>query len=306
MLQSMHRSQNGLMPPLPGGILTRNQQLNIQQLADLDALCADCKNTDENIVAIYKHLLSQHRPVSCNILYYQQHQLIGFLSTFFFYKDTCEITMMVAPAFRRKSIATHLLNEIIPLIYDQRVKTLIVSTPHTLDNDWLSAKGFDYQNSEYQMQRKSCEPILMTHKSLIVRPATNEDIPILCAIDSTCFPLPLSDSATHFQHLLYNPNYKLFVAQHEQEVIGKAHLSWQQDSARLTDIAILPKAQKRGFGSEIVGHCINYCLSSNQSTIRLDVETNNKDALRLYTRLGFSIINASDFWTIPFEALRIK
>ena len=287
-------------------MLTRNQQLNTQQLTDLDTLCANCKNTDGNSVAIYKHLLKQYRPVACNILNYQQQQLIGFLSTFFFYEDTCEIIVMVAPTFRRKGVATQMIKEILPLLRGQRIKMAMLSTPKGLNNKWLSSKGFDYQNSEYQMQWKLHEPIIIANKSLVIRPATDADIPILCAIDDACFPIQQPHIESHFQELLHDASYKLFIAEKKGEPIGKTHLSCQQGKVRLTDIAILPKAQGNGFGSEMVAHCINYCLAANLPDINLDVETSNQGALRLYNRLGFIVSNAYDFWKGPIEALQIK
>ena len=286
--------------------MIRNQQLSTQQLADLDALWSDCKRADGNGVTIYKHLLEQLRPNSCNTLYYQQTQLIGYLSTFFFYEGVCEITLMVAPAFRRLGIATRLIKDTLPFIYDHPIKTLLFSMPNGINDHWLSQRGFCYQNSEFQMQRLGHEPLITTNKSLIVRPATPSDIPDLCAIDSVCFPTQQPDMAIRFYTLLQDPGYKLFIALLAGEPIGKVHLSWQQNNTRLTDIAILPQFQGCGFGSEMLINCINYCLAENNSNLSLDVETNNQDALRLYTRLGFIINNAYDFWTIPIDIFSIK
>ena len=287
-------------------MVIRNHQLNAQQLIDLDTLCASCKQLDGNIVAIYKHLLSQYRSIQGNLLYYQQEQLIGFLSLFFFYEDTCEIALMVAPESRRQRIALQMLKDVLPLIDHQQIKTLLFSTPPDLNDHWLPAQEFRYQNSEYQMQRQQREPIITPNKSLLIRPATTTDLPALCAIDKACFPLPHPAMAIRFQQLLHDPNYTLFIAEKEGVVIGKVHLYWQQDSARLTDIAILPHVQGCGFGSVMLAYCINYCLTANRSTINLDVETTNKDALNLYLRLGFTINNAYDFWTIPVERMQVK
>ena len=286
-------------------MLSHDVQLEPQQLTELDALCADCKITDANIIPIYKHLISQYRPTSCNLRYYQHGKLVGFLSPFFFYEDACEIALMVAPASRRQGIATLMLKDVLPLLYKQQVKKIIFSTPKDPNNDWLRSHGFCYKCSEYQMQSRQAEPIKITNKSLTIRPATEADIPSLYAIDNICFFEEHPMMTMHFHNLLQNPNYKLFVAVQEGEIIGKAHVHIQEDNARLTDIAILPHMQGRGFGSTLLAHCINHCLSAHQSNIILDVETNNKRALSLYTRLGFVTSNAYDFWTIPIDALQL-
>ena len=283
-------------------MLIQNHQINAQQLAQLDVLSTDCKIADGNIVAIYRHLLIDYRPASCNILHYHEEQLIGFLSTFFFYEDRCEMTVMVAPAFRRQGIAKRMLYEILPLIHARNIKTLVFSTPHDLNNLWLMALGFSYQHSEYQMHRQQNEPVAIQDDSLTVRLATHADIPALCFIDSACFSKQQLDMTSRFDNLLNEPNYKLLILHREGVPIGKAHLHLQQDNTRLTDLAILPPVQGLGFGSTLIAHCINYSLATKQPNVILDVETINQQALKLYIHLGFVINNACDFWTIPSKS----
>jgi ribosomal protein S18 acetylase RimI-like enzyme len=282
-------------------MLSHNVQLEPHQLTELDALCTLCKMTDGNIIPIYKHLISKHRPTSRNLSYYQHGKLVGFLSAFFFYEDACEMTVIVAPASRRQGIATLMLKDILPLLYAYQVNTLIFSTPSDLNNKWLTAHGFCYKYSEYQMRKKQDEPIKITNEDLTIRLATETDIPDLYAIDSICFAEDQPVMTMHFHNLLQNPSCKLFIAEKEGEIIGKAHIHQQEDSTRLTDIAILPHLQRCGFGSTLLAHCINYCLSNHLPNINLDVETTNKRALSIYTRLGFVINNAYDFWTIPIN-----
>ena len=279
-----------------------NNQLSSQQLSDLDELCKDCKRIDGNTIATYQHILSQNRPISCNKLYYQQKRLIGFLSCFFFYEDACEIVLMVAPSARGRGLATQMLNESLPLLMLQQVKTLIFLTPNGLARDWLVNKGLVYKSSEYQMQRCQVEPVVLDPTTLIIRPATDMDLLTLCHIDGVCFPLSPLDVSEHFFNLLNNPNYRLFIAENEGEAIGKAHLSFEHDRVRLTNVGVLPRLQRHGFGRTLLSHCINYCLAIQQYKICLDVETNNEQALRLYARLGFSTNNAYDLWSISMSA----
>lgn len=280
-------------------MLIRTHQLDDQQLNELDLLSADCKRIDGNIIAVYKHLLGKDRTIPCNLLYYQQNQLIGFLSTFFFYEDTCEIAMMVAPSHRRQGIASTMLREIAAIIKAQDVDMLAFSAPQGLNNQWLPVLGFQYLGSEYQMRRHQTKPLDITNKSLTVRLATPTDIPTLCAIDSVCFPQQRADMPARFNALLNDASYSIFIVNQDGVPVGKAHLSWQDVNVRLTDIAIIPRAQGRGFGSALIAHCINHSIVANKHDVILEVETTNQNALNLYTRLGFAISNAHDYWTIP-------
>ena len=278
-------------------MLIQTHQLDEQQLNALDALCESCKKTDGNIVAIYRHLIEKYRTRPANLLRYQE-KLVGFLGAFFFLEKTCELAIMVAPEFRKKGIASELIRAILPLLKDESVETLVFSAPHGLNDDWFSTIGLQYQNSEYQMQRTHLQPIATVNQTNTIRAANQDDIQVLCAIDIACFPNQHANMPSRFQELLNDPNQRLFLIEQDHIPIGKAHINWQEHGVRLTDIAIIPKEQGRGLGYALLAHCINHALAVNKPMIRLDVETNNKQALGLYTRLGFQINNATDYWCI--------
>lgn len=278
-------------------MLTSTHFLDENQLTELDALCAECKKADGNIVAIYRHLLDKARPIACNILYYDQKRLIGFLRTFFFFEGTCEIAMMVDPAYRRRGIARQMFHEIEAYIHPLDTQTLTFSVPHGINQDWLTSLGLSYQGSEYRMHY---QPTTMIQKKATnVRLATYEDIPLLCNIDVSCFPKQRADLEFRFQGLIDDPECEIFIIHQEGVPVGKTHLFWYTDGVRLTDIAVLPQAQRRGFASTLISHCIDHALAANKSDITLDVETDNKNALNLYVRLGFVVSNAHDYWNIP-------
>jgi len=280
-------------------------QLNSQQLAHLAELSAVCKIADGNIIPFYPHMLSQTRAVPCNILFYQQQTLVGFLSAFFFYQDACEVSVMVAPAYRKQGIATQMLTEILPHLSLEQINSLIFSTTpaFSLDNNYLPSHGFLYQSSEYEMRRDSFTPVTAVNLALQIRPACLDDMPTLCALDLACFPDQAADMEWRFRTLLNDPAYGLFVASYQGRLLGKAHIQWLEDSARFADIAIIPAMQNRGFGSALLSHCVNHALSLHKSNLLLEVATNNQNALNLYTKLGFTISNVCDYWVIARKAL---
>ncbi len=281
--------------------MVNNHQLNTQQLNDLEHLGNRCKMSDGNYLNVYPHILIQNRPMPCNVLYYQEERLIGFLSAFFFYEDTTELVVMVDPSFRKRGVATQLIHQIMPLLLLQKIKHLVFPAPHNLNDTWLTAKHFVHQNSEYQMQYKGNQPIALRINNLTVRDATEVDVPVLCNMDNACFPSSAHDMSKRFYMLLNDPHYKIFILLNKGIPIGKAHVYHPTDEARLTDIAVLPHHQGQGFGGYLLAHCVNHCLAAEQHLISLDVETTNQHALKLYKRLGFDVINAYDFWSIPIE-----
>ncbi|AHE65720.1 GNAT family N-acetyltransferase [Legionella oakridgensis] len=276
-------------------------QLNKHQLTELDDLVAECKKKDGNTIPIYKHLLSQQRNKPCNVLFYHQQHLVGFISAFFFYETACEIVLMIAPAFRKQGIALKLLAKLLPLFRTYFINTLIFPVAHGLNEPWISNYNFHYQHSEYEMQRLGRQGIPHQQNVLQMRLATSSDLEFICTIDKACFPQQ-TDTTMHLQALLADKNYSIILALLNDVIIGKAHLHWLEDNVRLTDIAITPIHQGRGFGRSLISYCINYAIRQGKSAIILDVETKNKKALSLYTNLGFKITNACDYWLIPINA----
>lgn len=280
-------------------MITSAYKLNQGQLVELDQLVSECKAHDKNVIPIYRHLLDLERPIPCNILYYHDTKLIGFLRTFFFFTGAVEIAIMVHPEFRHKGIAATMLNNILPLIKQDGIKAVTFSSPANTNKEWFESLNFTYDGSEYQMLYTKKTPVFTYNKVIHIRLANTEDIPTLCALDDACFPNKKIDPVAHFQGLFTTPNCEIFVIQYKSKIMGKAHVFREPHGVRLTDIAVFPHAQGSGYGTTLIKYCIKHASEKKRSKVILDVETHNKNALKLYTRLGFSITNAHEYWLAP-------
>ncbi|KTD22483.1 GNAT family N-acetyltransferase [Legionella israelensis] len=282
-------------------MLTHTNQLNNAQLRDLNHLLAQCRLKDGSTPNVYPHILIQQRPFFVNGLYYQDAELIGFISVFFFYEDCCEVSLLVDPAQRRKGLGRQLLQSVLPILQAQPIKTLIFSSPHQTNEEWLMARGFEYQLSEYHMERRSLQPVLVPQRLLSFKNASPQDISALCLVDKACFPKDPAKMLARFHSLFNDRDYQLILAYLDNEPIGKAHIRWQAKGATFSDIGILPPLQGQGFGTGLIAHCINLALAEGKPNLDLDVEIKNTKALKLYTRLGFKTQNACDYWQLPLS-----
>src|SRR3990167_5252870 len=284
-------------------MLTKINQITTPDLIEIDKLLEKCRAADGNTIPIYRHLIEKRHPLNCNLLHYINDNLIAYLRSFFFCSDACEITLMVDPQYRRKKIATTLLNEITPMLRHEGIKKLIFSTPAKINSKWLEKLGLAYKNSEFHMKydlNKSNSEIKTIPGK--IRLASSQDIPDLCKIDFSAFPNKKADPDNLFQNLLKTANCTIFVLTLNDATIGKAHIFTEPDKVRLTDIGILPEFRSQGFGSALIKQCIKHALVRNKSNIVLDVETSNEGALKLYQNLGFDIINSHDYWTTTSES----
>ena len=280
-------------------------QLNKYQLKDIETLKDLCQKVDGSVPNLYNHILTQRRVFPASILYYEEEQLMGFLSAFFFYAEAVEVALLVHPSARRRGVAKQLIQAIIPLIQTHHFNTIIFTSPAHLNSPWLPSLGFAYLHSEYYMERGDLHPLLDYNQSLTFRTASATDIPVLCALDEACFPESEAEPVDRFAHMLDDRNYQILIAFQNNHPIGKAHFRWENRGATLSDISILPTLQGKGLGSALISHCINYALSEGKPHLNLDVETHNERALNLYKRLGFIIQNACDYWTIDLSSLSV-
>jgi len=61
------------------------------------------------------------------------------------------------------------------------------------------------------------------------------------------------------------------------------------DSGHITQVCVLPEAQRRGLGFELVRRAATALAQANCRSISLTVTASNLDAVRLYDRMGFEV-----------------
>ena len=279
-------------------IINSFSSLNKQQLAEINQLSARCKRHDGNIIAFYPHLLDKPRAMLCNVLCYDNQKLVGFLRPFFFYEKACEIALMVAPSHRRKGIARKMLQAILPSL--TTVDSLIFSVMAEHPTQWLADLGLTYTGSQYEMRydlKASRHKIYPPNAN--IRLATLKDLNKICEIHQLCFPEPNSNLSNYFGSLMVEDNYRVFLIENNEKIVGKTHLRVQNDIVFLADLAVLPSAQGQGFGTKLIQYSIQKLTLEKYTALVLDVETQNQQALNLYSRLGFKISNKHDYWKTP-------
>lgn len=279
-------------------------QLTQLQRQAVENLTLRCKKIDGNSIPVYGEILLQRRNAKSNILWYEGKTLIGFCSIFFFKKHTCEISLLVAPKYRRQKKALEMFKAISSIINHDNIQEILFSCPQGAGNTWLPKHAMYYKGSEYQMIRDSRAALKTTEHTFDFRLAHAADIDIICAIDGDCFSSNTEDMRAHFLSRLSQPHYLIFLMYDGEHPIGKAHLNQQSDTVYLSDVCVIPERQRQGIGKILMTHCINMMLRKGRTTITLNVETNNDQALHLYRHLGFTLKNAHDYWVMSVDKIQ--
>ncbi len=279
------------------------EQLRPKEIDALNLLVKRCKKEDGHRIAFYPDLLAHKRPKPRSVLLFHEAQLIGFAAAFFFELDCAEIALLIHPSHRRHHLAKKCLRFLLDDIARFRpVPKLCFSTPHQNSTETLSAQGFHYLHTEYEM-KYGRHSSLANDKQHLIRQASFADMQPLCELDQRCFPSTHAYSQARFQTLLQREQHVIFVLLENDRIIGKAHVNWDKKTAFLSDIGVLPEKQHQGLGTQLIEHCIQFAHNIPQRNIRLSVETYNQNALKLYLHLGFKPINAIDYWEVAFSTV---
>lgn len=144
----------------------------------------------------------------------------------------------------------------------------------------------------------------MTDKSVSIRPARREDVPVIVAMladdhlgrarERVEDPLPASYYAA-FERVERDPNLTLVVAENEGRVVGCLQLAIlpgvsSQGGVRglLEDVRVATDCRSRGIGEQLVQWAIAEAKARGCNLVELLTHASRVDAQRFYTRLGFT------------------
>jgi N-acetylglutamate synthase-like GNAT family acetyltransferase len=80
---------------------------------------------------------------------------------------------------------------------------------------------------------------------------------------------------------------RVHVLEHDHEVVGLVVLIPEQQTMLLDNVAVVPRAQGRGFGVRLIAFAEERALAAGFGVIRLYTQDIMTENLALYSRLGF-------------------
>ncbi|HNQ63016.1 MAG TPA: ribosomal protein S18-alanine N-acetyltransferase [Syntrophorhabdaceae bacterium] len=93
-----------------------------------------------------------------------------------------------------------------------------------------------------------------------------------------------------FRETYLSPITANFVININESIVGYIMLYSVEDEAHIMNLAIHPDYRRKGYGSNLVAHIIEYSTARDIYNFFLEVREGNVDAQRLYKRFGFEVI----------------
>jgi ribosomal-protein-alanine N-acetyltransferase len=140
---------------------------------------------------------------------------------------------------------------------------------------------------------------------VIYRPYTPEDFAALYAIEELCFEPLFRFGRRSMRLFIGRANAATWLAEEDGELKGFAIVEWtghksvvsvsgpslRECKSRITayiqTIEVAPEARRRGIGRALLGHLEDSALTAGAEWIRLHVDAENANAIRLYEAQGY-------------------
>ncbi len=147
----------------------------------------------------------------------------------------------------------------------------------------------------------SLRPMAAADKSFVesLYRSTRDDLRLLDAEDD--FIEGLIEMQQYAQTQGYGdmfPNAMYFVAEYHNERIGRVVLDFGQTEIRVVDIALIPAARGKGYGSQML-QAVQLAAARVMAPVTLTVRADHLPAKQLYSRLGFIVEEAQ----VPYERM---
>ena len=134
-----------------------------------------------------------------------------------------------------------------------------------------------------------------------IRLVTIEDAHAIYEIEQQSFSVPWRLESV-LAELEGAANKLYMVICEENHIVGYAGAWLVYDEGQITNIAILPSARSKGYGSKLTKQLIDECFSRGMHEIFLEVRISNLAALAMYRNLGFSVKGIrKEYYSEPTE-----
>lgn len=276
-------------------------ECEIQQMKDLAHICGQHDQIDYSSDLHVNFLTARNKEEIHDFLLYDDNQLVGALSMYDFERPTkLELIGFVHPNYRKQYIGTTLLQTAMKEIRLREADEALL----IMNGESASGKAFaihmklPYLYSEYSMEFKANEAQKRTKNAIQLTLASSKSLLDLIEISSKAFGDSVENTATWLQKMMDSSSHQVYSALIDEKVIGTITVSKEDQSTTLSGFAVHPSYQGKGYGKDILTSMIHTLITKGVSTIKLDVETKNNHALKLYTQCGFEMKTKYDYYNV--------
>ena len=262
-----------------------------KEITEIQALEAQCKQFEQIQLNVgIEHLANASGDHA--ILCYHLEQLVGVLTWYSVDDHKATINGMVHPEYRRQGLFSRMLE----LAQIEMGRLGITTFIYRVVSNSQSGLGFTqhlngkYTKSEYSMSLASFEGNELRKSAIHLRMLEPDDFDFFVKCSSLAFGDTEEWTREYFART-NKPDRATYIAMLEDSPIGLIRVFRLDQSAAavIHDFCVLPAYQGQGHGRVILSETVKLLLAEDRTQIRLNVVTENDQALQLYQKVGFEI-----------------
>jgi ribosomal protein S18 acetylase RimI-like enzyme len=270
-----------------GGVLTRTARPDAEQLAQVRALADEVVAHDGGRLKLeLAHLATTPAQAA---LAHEDGRLVGFAAVYAFGGAEPELAGMVAPTARRRGLGSALLDALLPPGSGSALLVVPAGTP--AGRAFALAHGATHAHSEHFLVLGETPPEPPA-AGIELRPATGDDLPALGRVLAAAFGEPAHEVR------LDRPGDTTYVIERSGALVGTVRLSVEDGWGGVYGFAVHPAEQGKGTGRHVLARVCRMLRADGRDRVTLEVETQNDQALRLYTSSGFVREAGEDYWRV--------
>jgi ribosomal protein S18 acetylase RimI-like enzyme len=268
--------------------LVRIQGLAPDELDEVSRLMDAC-NEDEGLdLPLYLPMAAtQADDDPGQFLHYSRGTLTGYLAS----DPGNEACGMVHPEYRRRGIGRNLVDAVGEQCRQRGIERwFLICDEASPSGPWFArALGARRRMAEYRMEWSGefavvARPFL---EPLELHPVSTSDSDLFLQTRATAFGDPEEEASQQFAPRLLEPHRRYYLARQDGEPVGTVGLCEEGEVIYITTLGVIPAHRRRGFGRQILTQVLDRLQSEGAATIRIEVQTENEQALSLYRSCGF-------------------
>ena len=231
-----------------------------------------------------------------DFLWWDGPVLTGFLGLYS-NGSSAELTGMVAPAARRRGVASSLLAAGMEACAERRFTEVLLVVPRNSLAGAALARARDgrLDHSEHALTLHGEPAPGPTDPAITLRRAGPGDAELVSRLIESGFGHPAGELALDPGS---ESEYTLLIDLAGVPV-GTLRLTRHDDYGGVYGFVVDPAQQGRGIGRDVLRRACNELRASGARKVGLEVEVDNDRALGLYTSLGFVNVATEDYYSLP-------
>jgi ribosomal protein S18 acetylase RimI-like enzyme len=206
---------------------------------------------------------------------------------------------MVDPSHRRRGIGSSLLIEILGLCSERGDKKALLVTARSCSDAkaLVERHGASFDHAEHAMVLTELRGHARTDPSISLRAATLEDGQAIRGLLESAFGGVMGLSGAG------EPHPEMLVAERAGKVIATLRVTDEADTRGVYGFVVDPTLRGQGIGRDLLRRVCANALGNGASTVHLEVETDNDQALGLYTSVGFELQTTEDYYLLDSDPI---